>query len=176
MRNQIACQQLSCQLVTTIECYNLYYNDHQYSFTLLLKLLEYLYNNPYSRNDVSSLCREAIDKCLTFPTCSPLHSNLLDLVLTSFDVTTDFLSLLLESGGHIFVNEVGHNGFRPLKLSKNKEITSLVLAHGAHPDAVSRPISEDEQFVNPHFDDYFSTPLPLACLSAKSIVSESIPY
>ena len=125
---------------------------------------------------VSSLCSKAIDKCLTFPTCSLLHSNLLDLVLTSFDVTTDFLSLLLESGGHIFVNEFGHNGFRPLKLSRSKEITSLLLAYGAHPDAVSRPISKGEQFVNPHLDDYFSTPLPLACLSARSIGSESIPY
>ena len=178
LRNLIMCQQLSVQLCTTIEAHvhSLYHYDHKNSFMLLLMLLKYLYKNTNLHNDVSILCREAIDRCPTFPTSSPLHSNLLDLLLTSFDVTTDFLSLLLESGGHIFVNEVGCDGFRPLKLSKSKEITSLLLAHGAHPDAVSRPISEDEQFINPHLDDYFSTPLPLACLSARSIVSESIPY
>ena len=178
LRNLIMCQQLNFQLCTTIEphVHSLYHYDHKISFLCLLRLLQYLYKNTNLHNDVSILCREAIDRCPTFPTSSPLHSNLLDLLLTSFDVTTDFLSLLLESGGHIFVNEVGCDGFRPLKLSKSKEITSLLLAHGAHPDAVSRPISEDEQFINPHLDDYFSTPLPLACLSARSIVSESIPY
>ena len=178
LRNLITCQQLSVQLCATIKphVHSFYHNDHINSFRFLLQLLEYLYKNSDLGNDVSSLCHEAIDRCPKFPTCSPLHSNLLDLALSSFDITTDFLSLLLESGAHIFVNEVGHNGFRPLKLSKNKEITSLLLAHGAHPDAVSRPIPQSKQVVNPHLDDYFSTPLPLTCLSARSIVSESIPY
>ena len=178
LRNLITCQQLSVQICRAIEPNLHSYRrvDHVCGFKLLLQLLKYLCKNSDLYNDVSSLCREAIDRCPTFRTSSSLHSNLLDLALTSFDVTTDFLSLLLESGGHIFVNEVGCDGFRPLKLSKSKEITSLLLAHGAHPDAVSRPISEDEQFINPHLDDYFSTPLPLACLSARSIVSESIPY
>ena len=178
LRNLITCQQLSVQLYATIKphVHSFYHNDHINSFRFLLQLLEYLYKNSDLSNDVSSLCHEAIDKCPTFPSYSPLHSNLLDIALTSIDITTDFLSLLLESGGHIFVNEVGYNGFRPLKLSKNKEISSLLLAHGAHPDAVSRPTPQLEEFVNPHLDDYFSTPLPLTCLSARSIVSESIPY
>ena len=178
LRNLITCQQLSIQIYRPIEP-NLHIFslvDHVISFKLLLQLLEYLWKNSELHNDVSNLCHEAIDRCPTFHTYTSLHSNLLNLALTYFDVTTDFLSLLLESGGHIFVNEVGNYGFRPLKLSKSKEITSLLLAHGAHPDAVSRPTSEDEQLMNPHLDDYFSTPLPLACLSARSIVSESIPY
>ena len=178
LRNLITCQQLSVQLCATIKphVHSFYHNDHINSFRFLLQLLEYLYKNSDLSNDVSSLCHEAIDRCPTFPSSSPLHSNLLDIALTSNDITTDFLSLLLESGGRIFVNEVGYNGFRPLKLSKNKEISSLLLAHGAHPDAVSRPTPQPEEFANPRFDDYFSTPLPLTCLSARSIVSESIPY
>ena len=178
LRNLITCQQLSIQIYRAIEP-NLHIFspvDYIIIFWLLQQLLVYLWKNSDFHNDVSSLCREAIDKCPTFPTYCPLHYNLLEFFLGSYNVNTDFLSLFLESGGHIFVNEVGCDGFRPLKLSKSKEITSLLLAHGAHPDAVSRPISEDEQFVNPYLDDYFSTPLPLTCLSARSIVSESIPY
>ena len=178
LRNLTICQQLSVQLSATIKphVHSFYHNDHINSFRFLLQLLEYLYKNSDLGKDVSRLCHEAIDRCPTFPTYSPLHSNLLDLALASFDITTDFLSLLLESGGDIFVNEVGHNGFRPLKLSKNKEVTSLLLAHGAHPDAVSRPTPQPEVIVNPHLDDYFFTPLPLTCLSARDIVSESTPY
>ena len=152
LRNLIMCQQL---LYTTIEphVHSLYHYDHKISFICLIRLLQYLYKNTNLHNDVSILCREAIDRCPKFPTLSPLYSNLLDLVLTFF--TTNFLSLLLESGGHIFVNEVGCDGFRPLKLSKNKEVTSLLLAHGAHSDAVSRPTLQPEQFANPYLDDYF---------------------
>ena len=83
---------------------------------------------------------------------------------------------MLESGGHVFVNEIGRDGIRPLQIAQTKEVTLLLLGHGAHHDAVSRPISHFKINKNLHLDDCLSTPPPLTCLSARSIVQESIPY
>ena len=78
-------------------------------------------------------------------------------------LVTVFFSLLLKSGGHMFVNEVGCDGFQPLRIAQTEDVTSLLLT------PVSRLVP------NPHLEGYFCTLLPLTCLSARCIVSESIP-
>ena len=132
--------------------------------------------------DITSLCHQFIEKCPEFPIGSKLHINVLNIALSGYyekPFSDCFLSILLESGGNAFVNKVGWTGYRPLKLAQTKEVASLLLAHGAHLDAVSKPNLYEQRMhvsLNPHLDDYFSTPFPLTCLSAKCIVSESIPY
>ena len=83
------------------------------------------------------------------------------------------------------MNKIGWTGYRPLKLAQTKEATSLLLAHGAHLDAVSKPIFLDRPRLfdrymrvstNPHLDDYYPSLHPLTCLSARCVVSQSIPY
>ena len=150
------------------------------------RLLDSLSQNSFHHIDVTSLCRQVVEKCPEFLIRSIWHVNALDIVLLGHHwrrLSDCFLSLLLKSGGDIFVNKVGLTGYRPLSLAQTKEATSLLLAHGAHLDAASKPVSFDDRYVhflsiklNPHLDDYFSTPLPLTCLSARCIVSESIPY
>ena len=177
--NLMECQQLSTELYLTKK-----YHAHdelygsQMANSILLTVLEFLYDNPIRGVNVPYLCRKAFEKCHKFPARSPLYSNLLDIALTLFNpsISVHFLSLLLESGGSAFINEVGRHGFRPLTLARTKEVTLLLLAHGAHPDAVSRLIPEFKRISNYHIDDYFCPPLPLSCLAAKFIISESISY
>ena len=179
LRNLIECQRLSIELyVSNKHVHTIFHGDHNATFTSLIKILEHFFQNPVPGINVSVLCCEVIEKCPKFPAGSPLHSNLLDLAITLFhpSLSVSFLSLLLESGGHMFLNEIGRDGFRPLQMAQTKKVTLLLLAHGAHHDAVSRPISHFKIYINPHLEDYLSTLPPLTCLSARSIVQESIPY
>ena len=179
LRNLIECQRLSIELyISNKHIHTIFHGDHSATFASLIKILEHFFQNPAQGINVSVLCCEAIEKCPKVPAGSPLISNLLDLAITLFrpSVSVNFLSLLLESGGHIFVNEIGRDGFRPLQIAQTKEVTLLLLAYGAHHDAVSRPISHFKVNKNLHLEDYLSTPSPLTCLSARSIVQESIPY
>ena len=200
--NLIECQQQSIEIFSTNNETNyLSGRDCLASFYNWKNLLRLLYNL-LNTLDITSLCHQFIEKCPVFPIRSKLQINVLNIALSGYGkpFSDRFLSILLESGGDAFVNKVGVTGYRPLKLAQTKEATSLLLAHGAHLDAVSKPILFKrrtynavstpvlfEQYVyhlptythvslNPHLDDYFSTPLPLTCLSAKCIVSESIPY
>ena len=180
--NFIECQRQSMEMLVNEKEVNIQcgvdclisYSNWKFCFWLLNKLS----NNPQHTIDVTSLCCQVIEKCSEFQIGSILRVHVLDIV-TSDSYSSCFLSLLLESGGNRFVNKVGWTGYRPLKLAETKEATFLLLAHGAHLDAVSKPHLFERCkriSLNPYLDDYFSTPLPLTCLSAKCIVSESIPY
>ena len=180
--NFLECQRQSMEMLVNEKEVNIHcrvdrvisYFNWKSSFWLLNKLS----NNPQHTIDVTSLCCQFIEKCSEFQIGSILRMHVLDIV-TSDSYSSCFLSILLESGGNRFVNKVGWTGYRPLKLAKTKEATFLLLAHGAHLDAVSKPHLFERCgpiSLNPYLDDYFSIPLPLTCLSAKCIVSESIPY
>ena len=180
--NLIECQRQSMEMLVNKKEVNTHcgvdrlisYSNWKCCFWLLNKLSK----NSQHTIDLTSLCHQVIEKCSEFQIGSSLRVHALDIV-TSDSFSRCFLSILLESGGDAFVNKVGWTGYRPLKLAQTKEATSLLLAHGAHLDAVSKPNLFKRRTcisLNPHLDDYFSTPLPLICLSAKCIVSESIPY
>ena len=176
LRNLIECQRLSIDFYTykLHHVHSLYDGDFTNNFVVLVEILQLLFEDPVQGVDMPMLCREVIEKCPTFPAVFPLHSNLLDCAMSRRCLLYEpFLSLLLESGGYMLVNDVGLDSLRPLEKADSKEVTSLLLAHGAHPDAVSR--SKPPQ-ANPFLDDYISGPFPLTCLSAKYIVMESIPY
>ena len=176
LRNLIECQRLSINFYTykLHHVHSLYDGDFTNNFVVLVEILQILFENPVQGVDVSMLCREIIEKCPTFPAVFPLYSNLLDRAMSRHCLLyLPFLSLLLESGGYMLVNDVGLDSLRPLEKANSKEVTSLLLAHGAHPDAVSRSTSPQ---VNPFLDKYVSDSFPLTCLSAKYIVMESIPY
>ena len=176
LRNLIECQRLSIDFYTykLHHRYSLYDGDFTNNLVVLVEILQHLFEHPVRGVDMSMLCHEAIEKCPTFPAVFPLHSNLLDCAMSTHCLLYEpFLSLLLESGGYMLVNDVGLDGLRPLEKADSKEVTSLLLAHGAHLDAVSRSTSPQ---VNPFLDDYISGPFLLTCLSAKYIVMESIPY
>ena len=184
MYNLIECQRMSLEMLVNYNEVNHYIEVDDrlvsfYNWKNCLKLLDSLSKNQLSTLDVSSLCQQVIAKCPVFPIGSKLSINVLDIALSGYDRRTlsdCFLSILLQSGGDAFVNKVGWTGCRPLKLAQTKEATLLFLAHGAHLDAVGIPNIYMRVPINPYLDDYFLTPLPLACLSAKCIVSESIPY
>lgn len=86
-----------------------------------------------------------------------------------------YISLLLESGAPSFVNDIRHGGNWPLKITQTREDTSLLLAHGAYRNAVSRP-NHPEIDVNLYFNDDFPVLLSLKCSSAQSIISKAILY
>lgn len=73
----------------------IFHGDHSATFTSLIKILEYFFENPVQGINVSVLCCEAIEKCPKIPAGSPLHSNLLDLAITLFrpSVNINFISL-----------------------------------------------------------------------------------
>ena len=182
--NLIECQRMSLEMLMGYNEVNYYIEVDDrlvsfYNWKNCLRLLDSLSKNPLNSLDVTSLCQQVIAKCPVFPIGSKLHIDVLDIALSGYERRTlsdCFLSILLESGGDAFVNKVGWTGYRPLNLVQTKEATSLLLAHGAHLDAVNKPDQYVHVSTNPYLDDYFLTPLPLACLSAKCIVSESIPY
>ena len=186
--NLIECQQQSIEILSRNKEVNYLSGiDHLVSFYDWKNCLRLLHDW-LNTLDITSLCRHFIEKCPEFPIGSNMQVNVLSIALSGYygkPLSDCFLSILLESGGNRFVNKVGWNGYRPLKLAQTKEATLLLLAHGAHLDAVSKPILFEQCMhlppnmrvsLNPHLDDYFSTPRPLTCLSAKCIVSESIPY
>ena len=200
--NLIECQRQSMEILSTSKEVNyLSGSDLLASFHNWKNLLTLLHNL-LNTLDITNLCHQFIEKCPEFPIASKVHVNVLNIAFSGCygkPFSDRFLSILLESGGNAFVNKIGLTGYRPLELAPTKEVTSLLLAHGAHLDAVSKPNLYEqhmydavstpaffEEYVcippythfslNPHLDDYFSTPLPLTCLSAKCIVSESIPY
>ena len=191
--NLIECQRQSMKMLVNNKDLNLSNEHHRVSFDNwknCLCLLDNLSKNTLHTIDVSSLCHEMIEKCSEFPIGPTLHINVLDIALSGYNgkpliMSESFLSLLVQSGGDAFVNEIGWTGYRPLKLAQTKEATSLLLAHGAHLDAVSKPIFLDRTLsfdrymcvsTNPHLDDYFPTVHSLTCLSARCIISQSIPY
>ena len=191
--NLIECQQQSMKMLVNNKDLNLSNEHHRVVFDNwknCLSLLDNLSKNLFHTIDMSSLCHKMIEKCSEFPIGPTLRINVLDIALSGYNgkpliKSENFLSLLLQSGGDAFVNEIGWTGYRPLKLAQTKEATSLLLAHGAHLDAVSKPIFLDRPRLfdrymyvstNRHLDDYFPTLHSLACLSAKCIVSESISY
>ena len=189
--NLIECQQQSMEMVLNAKEVNLSSIDDCVFFDNwknCLSLLDNLSKNPFHAVNLSSLCREVMKKCPEFPIGSTLHVNVLDIALSGLyrrSLSNRFLSILLESGGDAFVNKVGWSGYRPLKLAQTKEATSLLLVHGAHLDAVSKPILSNTPHLydkymristNPHLDGYFLTPHFLTCLSARCVVSQSIPY
>ena len=189
--NLIECQRQSTEMLLNNKEVDLSSIDDRVFFDNwknCLSLLNNLSKNPFHIVDLSSLCCEVLKKCPEFPIGSTLHVNVLDIALTGLyrrSLSDHFLSILLDSGGDAFVNKVGWTGYRPLKLAQTKEATSLLLAHGAHLDAVSKPVLLNrprlyDQYMristNPHLDDYFRTPCCLTCLSARCILSQSIPY
>ena len=187
MCNLIECQQQSMEMLVNNKEVTIFSGaDRIVAFRNwkgCFRLLDSLCQNSCHTIDVTSLCHQLMEKCPEFLIRPTWHVNALDIItLQDWIRFSDcFLSLLLQSGGDAFVNKVGFTGYRPLKLAQTKEATSLLFVHGAHLDAVSKPVSFDDQYsrpikLNPYLDDYFSTPLPLTCLSARSIVSELIPY
>ena len=169
---------VECQCLSTEQ----YKRHHVHQFSPLyedahLNLLLLLHNLSESqvlsaRLDV--LVQEAVGKCPHFVTASGWPSNLIDLAVKRYckdDNAISFLTLLLKWGGNELVNDIGLFGLRPLSLLSSKAITSLFIDNGAHIDAAS--VSRHS---NPHLNHYFSSPLSLTCLSARCILSESIPY
>ena len=173
-RNFIECQRLNLELHATIKHKHLYCGPPQFTWKVLINLLEYLYENPVQGVDVSSLCCEILEKCPRFPIGTSLYSTLLRLTVSRIGLNGDFFSLFLESGGYIYVNEVGYDGVRPLQIAQTEKLTLLLLEHGAHLDAACKPATN--RFHNPHLTNYFSNPLPLSCLTARYISSEFIHY
>ena len=169
---------VECQCLSTEQ----YKRHHVHQFSPLyedahLNLLLLLHNLSESQvlnAQLDVLVREAIEKCPRFVTASGWPSNLIDLAVKRYckdDDAISFLTLLLKWGGNELVNDIGLFGLRPLSLLSSKAITSLFIDNGAHIDAAS--VSRHS---NPHLNHYFSFPLPLTCLSARCILSESIPY
>ena len=114
------------------------------------RLLDGLSQNSFHTIDVTSLCHQLIKKCPEFRIRPTWHANALDIIRLRHrgrTLSACFLSLLLQSGGNAFVNKVGVTGYRPLNLVQTKEATSLLLAHGAHLDAVSKPVSPDRKYI-----------------------------
>ena len=173
-RNFIECQRLNLELHANIKHKHHYCGPSQFTWKVLINLLEHLYENPVQGVDVSSLCCELLKKCPRFPIGTSSYSTLLRLAVSKDGISCGFLSLFLESGGHIFVNEVGCDGVRPLQVAQTEEITSLLLEYGAHLDAACKPAHN--HFINPHLINYFSAPLPLSCQTARYISSELIHY
>ena len=191
--NLIECQRQSMETLVSYKDMNLSNDDHRVFFDNwknCLKLLDSLSKNQFHTIDLNSLCQEMIEKCPEFPIGPTIRVNVLDIALSGCNgkpliVSVTFLSLLLQSGGDAFVNKIGWTGYRPLKLAQTKEATSLLLAHGAHLDAVSKPFFLDRPSLfdrymlvstNPYLDDYYPALHPLTCLSARCVVSQSIPY
>lgn len=168
--NLIECQHLSSERYKRchVHHYSRLYEDAYHNF---LTLLYHLSQSRLQRDDLHSLGCKAVAKCFRFITSSGWPSNLMTLAIKSYHYTDEaisFLALLLEWGGHELINEVAHNGSRPLGLVSSKKVARLLVRNGAHIDAAG--------INNHHLDDFFLTPLPLFCLSAKCVVANAIPY
>ena len=173
VKNLIECQKLSCDKYKKQHVHrydSLFEGGHHDLLELLNNLLLY----PVLNDDIKLLGCEAVAKCSSFFTSSGWPSNLLDLALMRYnkDEAIPFLTLLLECGSTKLINDVGQHGIRPVGKATTKAITSLLIAYGAHVDAAS---IGGYMGGNPHLKD-LQYPFPLTCLSAKTIVSESIPY
>ena len=170
VKNLIECQKLSCEQYKKHHVHR-YDSLFEEGHRELLKLLNNLLLHPVLSNDIGC---EAVAKCSSFFTSSGWPSNLIDLALMHYnkDEEIPFLTLLLEWGGTKLINDVGQHGIRPVGKAATKAITSLLIAYGAHIDAASIG-----GYIggNPHLKD-LQFPVPLTCLSAKTIVSKSIPY
>ena len=89
------------------------------NFAKLIKIVEYLVINSTQDVDESNICGVVIEKCPQFSAVgSPRQLSLLDLAVSLYKptVSNSCFSLLLESGGHVFINKFERDGFQPLKL------------------------------------------------------------
>ena len=168
--NLIECQHHSSERYKRchVHHYSRLYEDSYHNF---LTLLYHLSQSQLQRADLHSLGCKAVAKCFRFITSSCWPSNLMILAIKCYHYTDEaisFLTLLLEWGGYESINEVAYNGSRPLGLVSSKKVAKLLVSNGAHVDAAG--------INNHHLDDFFHTPLPLCCLSAKSVVANAIPY
>ena len=92
------------------------------------------------------------------------------------------LQLIIEANGVWMVNGVGPLGMRPLHLTHEEDIISLLIDYGAHLDAVNShrvTVIRDLHVRRPDlFPDQFvdSRPFPLKCLAANAIAIHGLPY
>uniref|UniRef100_A0A1X7VJA1 Uncharacterized protein n=1 Tax=Amphimedon queenslandica TaxID=400682 RepID=A0A1X7VJA1_AMPQE len=113
-----------------------------------------------------------------------LPTTLIHVLLRLDSVTgpLKLLQLIIEANGVWMVNGVGPLGMRPLHLTHEEDIISLLIDYGAHLDAVNShrvTVIKDLHVRRPDlFPDQFidSRPFPLKCLAANAIAIQALPY
>ena len=111
-----------------------------------------------------------------------LPSTLVHIILKSDAIKKpeNILQIIFEKNGHWMVNGVGPLGMRPLHLTYQTEVITLLLDYGAHLDAVDssgRSAIKDVNMRRPDlFPDTWIKPDALKCLSARVIASSDLPY
>lgn len=111
-----------------------------------------------------------------------LPSTLVHIILKSDAIKhpENILQIIFEKNGHWMVNGVGPLGMRPLHLTYQTEVITLLLDYGAHLDAVDssgRSAIKDVNMRRPDlFPDTWVKPEALKCLSACVIASSDVPY
>lgn len=139
-------------------------------------------------SSVSAIGKEFIHTCpefigkdlwptnvLHFCVISKLPAEFIEVMLPA-----EFIEAMLQWGASKYINSpVGLDSNRPLHYSQESQVTSVLLEYGAHFDAVNGAgkTAFEDQFANDcsvYLAQY--TPSPLACLSAKAVVTYSIRY
>ena len=167
--NFIECQRLSIELNKQRHCHSGTDKNFQNCEYALLKIVHILYTNPVKGMDAELLGRELISKCPKFIGLTAWPTTVLETSITNNYIGAKFIQTFLEWGASEFINNVGTNGFRPVLLTYNTRIRELLLNNGAHPDAAFLPKSSPHQLEIP-------LPRRLACLAARVIIWEAIPY
>ena len=166
---------IQCQYLTIEQFKARHYHDiiSPASYRHLVSILQMLHESKIPGMEATTLVYEAVTKCPMFNYGFELSTNLIDVLLDEPEVEISFLTFLLKCGCNKVINEIGLFGLRPLYKAKTKEIAETLLQYGAHPDAVN----EDGTHGNQSFlKEYFRSPLPLQCITARAIIKESIEY
>ena len=126
-----------------------------------------------------------VEKCLVIAVPGAKNTTLLHVIINMWPEgkkRNKLMELLLDAGGHSVINTLDSDGCRPIHLAaiRSTKLVDSLLEYGAHPDATDGYGNSVKRYYSntshPMLRTLFDSPLPLACISARSILAHGIPY